>query len=161
MSWSKLDYNWAVKNHLVHRDVLEITQRDVEAKHKCTPVFIEDIAELHLDPGGMIFMKSVPVRQTLSDGSVVSVRPELLLTSILRWKKYRTLDEAMPTGEKVIKVYCGPYNVAVMPESIYNSIGAWLALNKSIGYIARMELVEALADVPNIVLTPPPMEGEA
>ena len=161
MSWSELDYNWAVKRHVVHDSVVEIAKRDVEAKHRCIPVGIQPVEDLHIDPGGMIFMDSVIKEVTLPDGSMVSVRPELILSALMVWTHHRVLDEALPNGEKVIKVYCGSFHVAVMPESIYNKIGAWLAVSKAEGHVARMELVEALSDVPNLLILPPPVEGEA
>lgn len=160
MSWFELDYNWAVKRHVVHHSVVDIAQRDVEIRHHVSPVVVQPTEELHLDAGGMVFMDSVIKELKLPDESMVSIRPELILGVLSIWAHHRILDEALPSGEKVIKVYCGSFQVAVMPENIYNKIGAWLALSKSEGYVARMELVEALSDVPNLLIIPPPTEGE-
>lgn len=161
MPWSELDYNWVVKTHYVYHSVLDITKRDIELRHRCLPIVEKDKPEFKLDPGGMIFMNNLPMKHTLPDGSIISVKPELIVSALHVWSKHRVLDERLPDGEKVIKVYCGPYFIMVMPESIYNEIGAWLALNKSVGYVANMELIEAMSGSPHVLIVSPPSEGEA
>lgn len=162
MSWFLFDYNLVLKTHIVHDSVIEIAQRDVEQRHNHIPVSIEEQEDLHIDPGGMICLKNSLIETEIVDGSWVSVRPELILNALYVWNKsYRVLDEKLPDGENVIKVYYGSYHIAVMPESIYQKIGAWLTFKKSDGYVARLEIVEALAGAPNILVLPPPTEGDA
>jgi hypothetical protein len=145
---------------MVHNSVLEIAERDIRHRHVEKAAQKEELDVLHIDPGGMIMVLNEP-KEKVFQGSRVAVKPEHILNASLVWNRHRILDEALPSGEKVIKVYLSRLEVAVVPESLYNEIGAWLALSKGEGYVARMEIVEAMSDVPNVIIIPPPSNGEA
>lgn len=161
MSWVHLMYfPNPIKHHFVHESVVEIVERDVEERHGHLPEKKTPRDQLKVDPGGMICIRNEPKTHSFN-GATVAVQPEHILGGAAVWTRHRFLDETLPDGERVVKVYLSDLDVAVVPESMYHDIGAWLALSKAEGHIARAELAEALSGIPGLIVTPPPSEGDA
>lgn len=159
--WRNISYDMAIKNHIVcaEIDLCELVTEEVFKKYHKTPSSVTDLDVFHLDPGGMICLKNQPKKSDWEHFNV-SVRPELILNTIMAWNNAKILDKTLKSGQKIYKVYFA-YSVVIMPEQVYHKIGSWLMLGKTDGYIARMELAEALAGNESVQMMPLPTEGEA
>jgi hypothetical protein len=154
--WKKMDYGFQVKNHYTTEDLLMELELYISENYQKKPIKCSEIKELHLDPGGMIFMRSEFLKTTI-DGFSISVRPELLLTTIYVWaKRIKKIKE-----KGIVKIYFNNFDVIVLPESLYYKIGAWLTSQKSAAYIARQEMENALSGHPNFLIQKSKNNGDA
>ena len=142
MSWIRMVYYPnPIKTQVVHESVLDIARRDVETRHEFLPESEHSGEVLHVDPGGMICVNVDPIPGIHN----VDVKPEHITLATIVWRSHRKLEEVMPDGRSVFRVYLSNFICAVLPEDIYYEIGSWLAGLSAEGQIARMELSELLS----------------
>jgi len=148
-----------IKTHIVHADVADIVIEDIAVRHSERPNEIKDIDTLRIDPGGMMCVDVQPKTNKVN-GCSVEVNPEHIWGGTFQWTQTRELDETLPSGEKIIKVYMSQYICVTLPESMHLKIGAWLAGMSAEGQVARVELADKLKDVA-IIGVPVSIEDEA
>jgi hypothetical protein len=161
MSWKRLVYfPGTIKNHVVTEDLIDLVVDDIFKNYGEKPIEVKDCEDLRLDPGGMLCMTTEPELKDFG-GKVVSVKPEHIDGSTYRWTRNRELEGGLDSGEKVIKVYTSHFECVCVPESLHLDIGAWLMSISAVGQAARMEIFDALKDVPGIHIGIPEPKAEA
>ena len=158
MTWKKAVFypNHAIKIHYIHPDVAKVGLDDIKARHDAEPTKVEDVAELRIDPGGMLDMNSEPLAKEF-DGLTVSVKPEHISGAIYRWNRIREVSPG------VVKVYVGPYNCTILSKELHAKIGGWLVQNEMVGFAARKDIADGLSGHTNIYVHVPELKatGEA
>jgi hypothetical protein len=151
MNWIRKVYipEHPIKHHIVHPDVSEVVDSDIEGEHECSPTKEEQWDTLRIDPGGSIMMNNEPITKSFG-GFRVSVKPEHIFGANIIWSDYAVeLEGLTDQGEKVVRVGMDSFTCAVMPESIYVKIGGWLASISALGQAAREEIAAAFEDIEN------------
>jgi hypothetical protein len=162
MSWIRKVYipENAVKHHIVHPDASQAVDDGIEAEHSCKPSSEEPWNSLSIDPGGSIMMSNDPIYKSFGDFRV-SVKPEHIFGANIVWTDYAVeLEQTTADGEKIIRVGMDSFTCAVMPESIYINIGAWLASISALGQAAREEIAAAFEDIDSYHVYVPETESD-
>lgn len=157
--WVNLSYDFDLKDHVVCQELVGMVRDSVLQKYAKVPSSEKKVDTFFFDPGGMILLRNQPTKTNWEQHNI-EVRPELILNAIVYWNYAKKTEDLAPNGEAIYRVYL-PFQVIILTASLYQRIGAWLMSQKTSGYLARMEIVEMLSGAEDLVIFPPPTEGEA
>lgn len=162
MSWTYLNgIRYNIKNHIIHESALDFVKKDLSNRYGvCDGAKTRSMEEVNIDPGGVLNMASEPIKATF-EGVDITIKPEHILSAINSWANYGVEYGRTNSGEEIYKVYLSTLEIVVLPKSLYESIGVWLAQLTHEGYSARMDIVSLLEDIPSILVQPQNTMGDA
>lgn len=164
MSWIKLIYyprltkgGDSIKTHVVESSLEEIFTKNVLDKYGILPEERAEVAELSIDPGGMLCLFNQPIKAKIESRNI-SIKPEHILFATKAWTNKNEI------ANNAIRVYLSDHICAGVTTDLYYKIGAWLVNNYAVGYAARMDMVELFkvdGRDEHIIISPPPTNMDA